>query len=402
MSRQISAGAFTLILAYLAFIVLGTPDGMLGVGWPSIRDGFGLENAAQGILLVASTVGYLIASSGSGALIARLGISRALIVSSLSRAVGLLGYALAPFWGAMAGLGLMSGLGGGAIDAGLNTYVAANYSARYMNWLHASYGIGASLGPLIMGAALDVGGSWRWGYATVAVVQVGIALAIAVTRKRWDVVPAPDASATGSAPRLASSRDTLRLPMVWLGIALFFMTAGIEITAGNWSYTLFTEGRGVAPDLATGWIGLYWLSFTIGRIIAGVIVAATGAIRLLRISAAGLIVGALLLWVNASDALSFVGLIVIGFAIAPLFPLLVSCTPARVGAEHAANAIGFQVAAAGLGIAVLPGLAGVLMTQTGNLEVIGPYMVAFAVIFFALHEFTLARERRVAHSRVAV
>lgn len=393
-SLKPETGALTLLIAYIAFIVLGLPDGLLGVGWPSIRSEFGVGHDAQGLLIAFSVAGYLIASSNSGRLINTLGMGRTLILSSLMRALGLLGYALAPAWGAMVSVGALTGLGSGAIDAGLNTYTAANFTARYMNWLHACFGIGATFGPLVMTGAMNAAGSWRWGYATVAVAQFVILLTVFSTRRQWRA-PLESAQAPGAAASApARPGETLRLPATWVGIATFFLVAGNEVTVGNWAYTLFTEGRGIDPDMAGLWASFYWFSFTIGRILAGFIVARIGSVRLLRLSMVGAVIGALLIWANLSAAVSFVGLALVGFSIAPMFPLLISLTPARIGAQHAANAIGFQVGAAGVGIACLPALAGVLMTRLGNLEILGPYTTLVAVALLLLNEATLYRERR--------
>jgi fucose permease len=114
----------------------------------------------------------------------------------------------------------------------------------------------------------------------------------------------------------------------------------------------------------------------------------------------GALCGSVLIWTPAvlpslHLPISFLGLALLGFAIAPIFPLSISDTPHLVGREHAPNAIGFQVAAASLGIAILPGLAGVL-AQRLSLEVIGPFLVLLSLATILLHEISiqLARRRR--------
>ena len=77
---------------------------------------------------------------------------------------------------------------------------------------------------------------------------------------------------------------------------------------------------------------------------------------------------AALLWWNPVNWVGFLGLLILGFAMAPIFPLLVTATPLRLGAADAGNAIGFQVAAASFGIGVLPGLAGALADLDHLLE----------------------------------
>ena len=373
-------------IAYSGFIVLGLPSGLLGVAWPSIRESFGISLDAVGTLLIAATVGYLLSSFSSGPVISRVGIGTFLMVSSIMAGVGLLGYSLAPAWWVMVLLGVLTGMGGGAVDAGLNTYFATNHSASLMNWLHACFGLGAALGPVVMTAVFSVGQSWRWGYVLVGVLQGLLALCFGVTLDRWRLAGPKSSQAGPSSPAdRVSSGDTLRLPAVWFGIALFFIFTGIEGTAGQWPYTLFTEARSVAPSTAGFWVSIYWGSLTVGRIVFGIVADRLRIVSLLRGCMLGVILGSAFVWWNVTDTLGFLGLALIGFSVAPLFPSMVSDTPKRLGAAHAPNAIGFQVSAASLGIAILPGLAGVLAENLG-LEVIGPFLLVASVAMFLLHE----------------
>jgi len=391
------SGVILIGIAYAGFVVLGLPSGVLGVAWPSIRASFSLSLDAVGALLIATTVGYLVSSFSSGPLLSRVGVGTLLMVSSLVAGAGLLGYALVPAWWVMVLLGLAAGLGGGAIDAGLNTYFATNHGASLMNWLHACFGLGAALGPAMMTAVLDTGQSWRWGYVVVGVLQGLVALCFGLTLDRWRLAETkPVAANPGStAPPTGEVRgaDTLRLPIVWLGIALFFVYTGIEGTAGQWPYTLFTEGRGVAPGTAGLWVSVYWGSLTVGRVVLGLVVDRLGVVPTLRACMLGVTLGSALVWWNATNLLGFVGLGLIGFSLAPIFPSLISQTPRRVGVPHAANTIGFQVAAAGIGIAALPGLAGVLAENLG-LEVIGPFLLAASIAMFLLHEVVVSSSRQ--------
>ena len=379
-------------IAYAGFIVLGMSGASLGVAWPSVRDSFGLSLDAVGTLLVATTAGYLLSSFSTGSLLSRVGVGTLLMVSSLVAGVGLLGYGWAPTWPVMVLLGLLVGMGGGATDAGLNTYFATNYSASLMNWLHACFGLGSALGPLVMTTVLSVGRSWRWGYGIVGVLQALFALCFVFTRDQWRLAgPEPPGARPGSPTGKVSSADTLRLPLVWLGIALFFIFTGTEAAAGQWPYSLFTEARGVAPGTAGLWISVYWGSLTVGRIVFGVVVSYLGVVSSLRVSMLGVICGAALIWWNPTDMLSFLGLGLMGFGLAPIFPSLISSTPERLGAEHAAHAVGFQVAAASLGVAALPGLAGVLAENLG-LEIIGPFLLVASIAVFLLHEMIVRRK----------
>ena len=194
-----------LALAYVGFLSLGLPDGLLGVAWPEMRARFALPQGALGGLLATATAGYVAASFAAGWLLRRMRIGGLLALSCLATALSLLGYASAPAWLAVVAWGALAGLGAGAIDAGINAYVASHHSARTVNWLHACYGIGAAAGPALMSAVLMRGLGWERGYLLVGGAQLALAAAFAASYGRWPPVAAP---AAGSAR--AGARDAAR------------------------------------------------------------------------------------------------------------------------------------------------------------------------------------------------
>lgn len=382
-----SPRTFLAALAFLAFVSLGLPDGLLGVAWPSIRAGFGLPLDALGLLLAFTTAGYLTSSFFAGRILRALPIGTVLALSTAAAATALLGYALTPFWPVMVALGFLAGLGGGAVDAGLNAYGATHFSARVLNWLHAFFGLGTTVGPLIVTAVLGAGLLWRWSYVVVGSAQVALALTFFFTRGRWLRV-AETAAAEKPPVTAARTRDTLSQPLVWLGMLVFFIYTGVELVAGQWSYSLLTLERGVAAQAAGIWVSLYWGGLMVGRVLFGFIADRVPLTQTLRVCIVATAVGALLFWLEPTRTLALVGLIMIGFFLAPIFASLISLTPARVGQTHADSAIGFQIAAAGLGGAVLTGLVGVLARSLG-LWVIGASLLLFALLLLVLYELLL-------------
>ena len=179
------------VLAFLAYISLGLPDGLLGVAWPSMRRDFSLSHDSLGPLFIAFTVGYLSSSFFAGRLMARLQLGMLLALSTLVAGAALVGYGIAPSWWAVVALGVAAGVGGGGIDGALNIYVAANHGERMMQWLHAVYGVGAMLGPVIMTLAIGSLGSWRWGYVVVGALELSLAGCFAMTASRWRGQTAP-------------------------------------------------------------------------------------------------------------------------------------------------------------------------------------------------------------------
>ena len=380
-----------ILLAFIAFISLGLPDGLLGVAWPSIRNNFSLRLDALGILLFASTAGYMTSSFFSGKIIARLGVGGLLAASCFLTGAGLIGYTLALSWWAMVILGVFVGLGAGAIDAGINTYVASNFGEGLMQWLHASFGIGVTLGPIIMTVGLNWFKSWQWGYRNVGIAQIILAACFFLTISMWQQKSSPTQE-----QRITDYKtpivETLRLPIVWMSILLFFLYTGVEVSFGSWTYSLLTLSRGVPTEVAGLWAGSYWATFTVGRILAGLLTRQLGGKILISTGLLSATIGAVLLWWNPFPTASIIAVSIIGFSLAPLFPGLVSATGSRVGEHHAANTIGMQISAAGLGAAVIPGLAGVL-AQNISLEAIPVYLTSLFVVLLTIYGLTFPRQK---------
>lgn len=374
------------------------PDGLLGIAWPSIRADFGIPLDALGMLLITSVAGYMTSTFLSGALVARFGVGRLLAVSCGLTGAALVGYTLVPVWWMMVLLGMVGGLGAGAIDAGLNTYAAAHFRDGLVQWLHASYGIGVMMGPIIMTTALTTLDSWRAGYRIVAGFQLVMALAFALTLPWWDNrQQRPGDGASGK--RLTDYRtplaQTMRRPRVWLSVLLFFLYVGAEVTLGTWAYTLLTESRGIAPQAAGFWAGGYWATFTLGRILAGLYAQRLGVDTLIQGGLGLALLGGVLLWWNPFELANLLAIALIGLAIAPIFPALISGTSRRVGARHAANTIGMQMAATGLGGAVITSLVGIVARRT-SLEVIPICLVLLFLLLFGLYRLAMSIARRVA------
>jgi fucose permease len=380
---------FIVGLAYLSFVSLGLPDGVLGVAWPSVRSDFQLPIDALGKLLVTFTIGYLVSSFGSGRLLARISVGTLLALSCLATSASLIGYMLTPWWGLMVALGGLAGLGAGAIDTGMNIYAATHFSARTVNWLHACYGVGATIGPAVMSSVLIANHPWQWGYGIVGLWQALLAVCFGLTRRWWlTVTPSYDASEPKS-ESMDSRHRTWRLPAVWGGMLVFFVYTGLEAAAGTWAFSLFHEARAMPVHTAGAWVSVYWGALTVGRLLSGVAVSLVPIRLFLRCCIMSIALGALLIWLRPSNLVSCLGLTLMGLSSAPVFPSLIATTPERLGAAQMAHGVGLQISAAVLGQSLVPSMIGVLSRWWG-LEMIGPSLLAVSLLLLLLYEALMA------------
>ena len=374
-------------LIYIAFISLGLPDGLLGVAWPEMRSSFKLPLDALGIILIGSTTGYLISSFLNGFFMKKIGVAVLLSLSCLATGLALIGYTLAQFWWLLPVLAVFAGLGAGAIDAALNTYVEKNFNEGLMQWLHASFGVGITLGPIIMSNAIKYSNSWRMGYVIVGIAQIILALIFAMTLFLWENPKdnkAVEAYNNKKQNKNVELFQTLKYLPAILSILLFFIYTGIEMSVGHWAYTLFTESRGISTARAGFWVSVYWGSFTIGRILAGFLAYKFLSRKIAKFAAVLGLFGSVLITVNLSHWLSILGIAITGLAIAPIFPALISSTSYRVGKKHTTNTIGMQISAAGLGGALIPGLVGILAKNI-SLEIIPIFIAILFILFLTIN-----------------
>ena len=391
-----------IVIAYMGYIFLGLPDAALGVVWPSLREGYMLPQSGLGLILIAVGLGYFTINLSLGSLVERLGVGRLLTLATLFMACGLMGYALSGSWFFFLACAVVAGMGAGTLDGSLNLYAAESFSGRQMNWLHACYGLGATLGPLLITAVLQQTGSWRWGYGLISIGTLGMTAVFFFTRRYWAISPptiavdmqtpalslptaSPQIEPATPPPQPLTTRRALADPLIRLQIGLFFLYTGLEATAGQWSFTLLTEGRGVDVAQAGIWVSAYWAFLTIGRIAFGVLVDWIPMTRLVRLSMITAVFGAILLASGGGPIFSLAGLALLGFSLAPIFPCLMKQTPERLGKRLATYAIGFQVSAAMLGAIIIPGLTG-LLVQWYTLELIGIVLITVALLLFLLHE----------------
>ena len=249
---------YTLILGFACFIALGMMNGVLGVAWPSIRQTFGLSLDALVALLITSTIGFAVGSVFASKLMARLGAGWALLVANLLGAAGLVGYVLAPGWWVLVAFGLLTGWANGTIDTALNIYVAATRTVRTMNWMHACFGVGATIGPLLMTFIVGAGLSWRWGYVVGVVIHLALGVLYLTVVRSMTFRGLSHTTGGDLSARPASMSATLRLPMVWLGLLLFLITLGRR--AERAAYTRIAGQPGavsavIENSLRGGWTG---------------------------------------------------------------------------------------------------------------------------------------------------
>lgn len=346
-----------LMMIYLSFISLGLPDSMLGSAWPAMNVSLNAPLWGAGLVQMLISFCTIISSLNSTKLIRRFGTGKLTAISVATTALALLGFSLAKNYAFLLLMAVPLGLGAGAVDAGLNNYVALHCEAKHMSWLHCFWGIGTIIGPMILSAVLRVGGSWATGYRAVGLIQCAVSALLFATLGMWKH---GNIQQEEHGAKALSVWEVLSLPGAKAGMVTFLCYCAVESTLGLWGATYISQVRGVDEATAASFGAMFYIGITVGRAISGFMAMKLLPKQMVRVGQALLALGCIFMMIPAGSTLSGIGLVVCGLGCAPIYPNIIQDTPVNYGTENSQAAIGVQMAFAYVGSTFLPSIFGAL------------------------------------------
>lgn len=348
-----------LIVIYVSFIGLGLPDSLFGSAWPAIYSDLGLPKDYANFVTIIISIGTALSSFFSARLINKFGTKTITLLSSAIIALSLLGFSLSNNILALCVCSIPAGLGAGAIDAGLNNYIALNYSATHMNFLHCFYGVGVALSPYLLSLALSFSNDWRLGYRIVFYIQLGITLLSLISLPLWKKVNAKN-NIIEKKGKTLSFKQLCKTPGVVIGWVVYFTTTALEFTCGTWSCTYLVETVRISEAQAARIFLFFYVGMTVGRFLSGVVSNKLCYKQILAIGYGTVGLGILILFLPLPVQFKGVALFLIGLGNGPTYPNLTYQTPKFFGEEASMSMVGAQMLMATLGILIMPPIFGFL------------------------------------------
>lgn len=383
-----------LLIIYLAFISLGLPDSLLGSAWPAMYQEFSVPVSYAGVLSMIIAVGTIISSLQSDRLTKKFGTGKVTAGSVLMTAVALFGFSVSHSFAALCLWAVPYGLGAGSVDASLNNYVALHYASRHMSWLHCMWGVGASLGPYIMGYALTGGQGWNMGYRYVAILQIALTAILIFSLPLWkkqSVGCGGQTEGEGGAKPL-SIRQIIKIPGAKEVMITFFCYCALEQTAGLWASSYLVLRQGLSPETAAGFASLFYMGITAGRAFSGFLTIKLRDTQMIRLGQGFILSGIALLLLPFGSVSALSGLILVGLGCAPIYPSIIHSTPEHFGADKSQAMIGVQMAAAYVGTCFMPPVFGFLANHI-SVSLFPVFLLAILVLMVAMHEKMLPKVR---------
>ncbi|MGL5436451.1 MAG: MFS transporter [Lachnospiraceae bacterium] len=352
-----------LVIIYIAFISLGLPDSLLGSAWPSMYHSLGASIASAGIISMIIAGGTIISSLFSEKLIRRFGTGMVTFISVAMTAVALMGFSCSNSFGLLCFWAIPLGLGAGSVDAALNNFVALHYKAMHMSWLHCFWGVGASLGPIIMSYSLVQWDSWSMGYRSVSIMQIVLVVVLLVTLPLWKKVHHPQTESENAGQNDTGIRQLIRLPGAQQTLIAFFCYCAIESTVGLWGSSYLVTIRGISAETSARWIAVYYLGITLGRFLSGFLTIKLAHKQMILLGQMVIGTGIIILLLPLQGIVLLGGLFLIGLGCAPIYPSLLHETPNQFGSRYSQAMMGLQMACAYVGTTFMPPLFGMIAAK---------------------------------------
>ena len=367
-----------LAVIYVAFISLGLPDSLLGAAWPSIYPQIEVPVSYAGIISMLIAAGTIVSSLNSDRLTLRFGTGKVTATSVVMTAVALLGFSFSTSFLELCLWAIPYGLGAGSVDASLNNFVALHYKSRHMSWLHCMWGVGASLGPYIMGYALTGHAGWAGGYRIIGLLQIGLAALLFISLPLWKKTPVNigvgDANSAPTHQANADDRQArprtpvtlaqiLRIRGAKAVMLAFFCYCAIEATAGLWAASYLNLHRGVSVEDAASYAALFFVGITVGRALSGFLTIRFSDDQMIIGGEALIVIGIATMVIPGHNIIALMGLVVIGLGCAPVYPSIIHAIPERFGADKSQAIIGVQMATAYVGTLAMPPFFGLIANR---------------------------------------
>ena len=380
-----------LVIIYLAFISLGLPDSLLGSAWPTIYKEFSVPVSYAGGISVIIALGTILSSLQSDRLTKKLGTGKVTAISVLMTAVALFGFSISHSYTALCLWAIPYGLGAGSVDASLNNYVALHYESRHMSWLHCMWGIGASLGPYIMGYALTTGQGWNMGYRYISILQIVLAAILFFSLSLWkkkSITDLDQNSEVSSKP--LSLQQIVKMPGAREILISFFGYCALEQTSGLWASSYLVLQRGLAAETAAGFASLFFVGITIGRAVGGFLTMKLNDTQMIRLGLGLIMCGIVCLLLPFGSMAALFGLVFIGLGCAPVYPSIIHSTPKHFGADKSQAMIGVQMASAYVGTCIMPPVFGLIANHI-SISLFPVYLLTILVLITVMYEKMLSK-----------
>jgi len=373
-------GILLLIIIYISFIALGLPDALLGSSWNLVRVDLSTSLGTLGIMTVIVYIMSILSTFNAPRLLRFLQTRKIVFVSIVFTGISLIVMSRVDTFYQMLFFAIPLGMGAGAIDVSLNHYLAVNYKAQHMNYLHSFYGIGVTLGPTIMAFTLREN-SWRLGYVIVGSILLVISVIILFSFPMWKNETEEEREDQHTHITL---KEILKTKGSVLSILIFLFYVHIESLGGVWIASYFFIEKNVSYATAALFTTAFFLMFTLGRLLSGVLSIKVNPNTLIKIGEVFMLCAGLLMLIQTSSLWFYFAIVgLFGLGAAPIYPNMMFMNSKNFEKRKLSKMMSLQMAIGYMGFGLLTPLAGLIFDLT-TISIYPYFIIGVGVILIFL------------------
>lgn len=369
---------YLLVLVYMIFTSVGLSTFVLGAAWPVMQNDLELPLYGAGVLSLIMSSGMIISSFLGGKIIKRIGNGKMFFISMIMTAIAVICYGVFPTFNLLCLASLPLGLGLGALNMNSNHFLSLNYKPSHMNWMHGFWGIGATIGPLIMSFYIAQNNAWKKGYVAIAMIYFILAVILFFSLPSFNQTQTK-AKQEENSNKKNSFNSIIKIPKLKLTLVCFFCCCAIEQTIGLWGSSYLLSCKNINAENAAACLSIFFAGVTIGRFVSGIATIKLEPPILIKIGLWIEIIGGILMILPLQVVFSMVGLILIGFGSSPIVPCMIQQTADKFGLEVSGTIVGYQIACGFLGSTIIPPIFGWIADKT-TLSIFTVVILLFIII----------------------
>lgn len=388
-----------LFVVFVSYVLYGLSGNLLNSVWPKVAGDIGAAVALLGVVSTLCNITSGVTSAFVYKIRRKYGTNITISIGLVFMALCLILYGVAKNI-YIIGIGfIVLGIGNAIVDVGANSYIIKAYDAKKVSLLHACWGVGSSIGPMIMALSITYLNNYRAGFAIGAVIIIAVFILMRFMKRKWEANKASVAKETVELHSVSEEEktsnkkfvDIIKIDLALIVMICFFFGNALNGLMNTWIATIFVEQRHISVIEGANLATVFFASLTLMRVILGFIASNFKTKNVIFFGIIVAIVGVGLMFIKSTNIyFLYLNAAVLGIGIAPIIPFFNHYLKTLFGENNVGEILGYCsiFSLTGIGIS---SFCATLVVRFFGIDVIQVYIIIVAVILLAIFSYIVYR-----------
>lgn len=387
---------FQLLASFISLMIIGLLDQVLGSVIEYVMADYEITRVEISYIILAQFCGYIPSSIFNSYCMTYLGVFKLYVIACVVLCGCCLSYIMKIPFPLLVINSVFIGWCNGTLDCCLNFFVGSlDYSNELLGLMHAMYGVGCLISPVLSIKLINIG--WKWNHFYFIILACAFTNLILVllfyreetgAKYRYEILK--DGENTDNDEDMPSTLEILKNKHVLFYAFSLFVYVGAELSVGVWMFNYLFRIRSVAETKASYITSSFWLFMTAGRALLGVL---TGQwfegveIKAIMIYCSLVSFGYVLFAIGAywdNLKLQIGSVWFAGFFVGPLFGTTIIIALKTLPKRLSVGGISLIAGFGGMGAAIIPSFMGFISEMLGENGAGLKYFPVLTLVMFTL------------------